>query len=162
MVLSLPLLLPPLQKIRQASLWFKGLVAGCLGLLAWGVIFGFYTRVGAEAVYIVKTITGDVREGGLCGCYYPLPPEYVAEYTAYRSAIINELWQRALIPPALRQACYARQPKVCAFADDASPPQTQTWSDYGASLGISFPAALGSFLFMWLFSRRRPAPGTPA
>lgn len=90
----------------------------------------------------------------------------IPEYQKNRSAVVNEVWIRRLIPLLLRQTCYTNQIEICDLADcfdsvsQLCPASSITnleierkRTDYLITVGICSVAALTGSLVAWRFTR---------
>jgi hypothetical protein len=113
------------------------------GLLAFVIGFVLLTWLGAIGNYAL----GETN----------LPAAGV--FLASKTAIVNELWVRRMVPPSLRRPCYARREAVCRQADVVVSGDEAAWGQetYWTMVGTAFLSALISgllVLFMTPRSRR--------
>lgn len=160
-VFGLPALFPPLRDaaradpgVRKALAVVAGLAAFALGYAGWAFA---YTNINYNLAIEVY-IEADCRQER---CLRHLRAIY-----DNRDAIGVELWQRMLVPPPLRSACYSGEADLCALADETywgaysshvSP--GRTWGEYLSVLAFSLlPAAAAILVVMRLTIPRRVEP----
>lgn len=147
-LVSLVVLLPPLRKLGWRSTMARVAEVFIIALLSLAISFGLWTRLGAEITYIFGTIG---------------PPWQEVE-DPNRSAVVNELWVRRMMPPLLQCSCYSREAIVCQRADQLagwidsdSDVADRSWGSYLLNIGICLFAPITGGLLVWLFTKRQPS-----
>ena len=150
---SLLTLLSPVRRLCRRSLVARIAAICILGLVSFGISFGLWTRLSAEAAYVFGTMV-------MVDTFDPeriptatWPPETLVN----KPFVIRELWTRLLIPPPVRRSCYAGEAWVCGLADDVLPATSDRWSgqSYLQDVGTAGVPALTSSVLAWLFTRKR-------
>jgi hypothetical protein len=131
----------------QAALLLMILV---YGLISFGISFAFSSRVAADAYLPLF--------GGLVNPRKDAPTPVITEETLNRAeAVTNELWRRAMVPPDLRQPCYADEQAVCDLADDLTP-EVQGgdwgWDSYLRLVGKGLLSTVLTVVLVWMGARR--------
>jgi hypothetical protein len=146
-------LLSPVRRLCRRSLVARIAVICILGLVSFVISFGLWTRLSAEAAYVFGTMV-------MVDTFDPeriptatWPPETLVN----KPFVIRELWMRLLIPPSMRQSCYAGEAWVCGLADDVLPATSDRWSwkSYVQDVGMASVPVLTSSVLAWLFTRKR-------
>ena len=152
-LVSLLALLSPVRRLCRRSLVARIAAICILGLVSFVISFGLWTRLNAEAAYVFGTMV-------MADTFDPeriptatWPPETLVN----KPFVIRELWMRLLIPPPVRQPCYADEAWVCGLADDVLPATSNRWKwqSYLRDVGMASVPVLTSSVLAWLFTRKR-------
>lgn len=144
-VLSLPILLPPVRRWGRRSVANSTWLVCITGLVSWVLVFGLWARCWAMINYAVSTTP--IYKGQ---DHVYVPPR-LEEKKAYRKALVNEFWLRSLVPPPVRRSCYTSDQIVCELAGDSVVPPE--W--YLIQIGAGVVSAMMSCALTWQFTRPR-------
>lgn len=139
-LLSLPMLFPPLRRLGQYSRVTRGISIFIFGMLAFLITYVGLTRLGVETTYVF-------------GVVYQYDKDLQADFSKNRSAIIHELWLRELRPSLVSRPCYTANPHVCELADRLYRPSQL--GDWWIVLVICLVPAFTSSGCVWLFTRQK-------
>ena len=138
-VIGLPALFPPLRSAARSHPGFRkglvivaGLAAFAVGYAGWAFAYSNINYNLAIEVYIAAD------------CRQERCVRHVREIYDSRDAIGVELWQRTLVPPPLRSACYSADANLCALADETY------WGAYTSH--VTPGRTWGEYLSVLLFS----------
>jgi len=160
-VVGLPALFPPLRSaarsnpgVRKALVILAGLAAYALGYAGWAFAYTNINYNLAVEVYI----EADCRQERCL--------RHLRDIYDNRDAIGTELWQRMLVPPPLRGACYSADANLCALADEtywgayaAHVSPGRTWGEYlSVLLSGLLPAAAAIVMVVRLTIPRKVEP----
>lgn len=138
-LVALPVAFPPLRSaaqshsgLRRGLVILVGLAGFALGYAGWASVYSSMNYTMSVDVYI----EADCRQER---CLRRLQ-----EIDRNRAAIGTELWQRMMVPPPLRSACYSADANICALADETY------WGAYPAH--VTPGRVWGEYLSVLLFS----------
>ena len=153
-LVSLVALVPPIRRWCRRSVAARITTICTLGLVSFVISFGGYTRLYAEAIYAVGTIVHvDTFDPNIKPTVTPIETYYQRS----RPVVVNEVWIRLLIPPGVRQSCYAEEAWICDLADDVkfSGWDQRGWGAYLLDVGMACVSVVTSGVLVWRFTRRR-------
>ena len=152
---ALPALLTFIQELARSGTSARAKTVVVLGLLSFTTSFGLFAWMEAGAMRVSVEMNNlrvypSVQNGETKVERQP-GTDYLSPGTD------QELWIRLMIPPSLRQPCYAAAPLVCSSADAALAAfgRSQSDLDWTVSLaGTSLTSLLTTSLLAWHFTRR--------
>ena len=149
-LVSLLALLPPIRRWCRRNPAARIAVLFVLGLASFSISFVLWTRFAVEVSAIYSTLMA-------IDTFDRPPATGPAEPDADRPLVIRELWQRRLVPPSLRRACYARDEKICRPADTVAANVPDMWNGraYLEEVGTALIPVLSTGLLAWLWTRAR-------
>lgn len=164
-LLSLPMLWPPLRRFGRYSRVTRRLSIFVFGMVAFLITYGGLTRFQVKTVYVfgVESLTyrgHSVIDGGTGPRIYD--QDLRTDFEENESAIIHELWLRSLIrwlvPSLDHPGCLTGKPHVCELADklDNNLPQSDASSEAGWSLVflvLCLISTCATSSCVWLYTR---------
>ena len=153
-LVSLVTLAPPIRRQCQRNRAARIAATCILGLVSFVSIFGLVTRLEAEAACVFgTTVHVDTFDPEKAAPTMTWPPEAKAN----KPQVVRELWTRLLVPPAMKQTCYAREGWICDLADDVTPAGWAEWGwgSYLQAVGMASVSVVMSSVLVWFLTRRR-------